>query len=298
MHNKTNWDNYLYFLRVARLGTLKAAGKSLKVNHTTVLRRINSLEEKLETRLFERFKTGYVLTESGEDIYNMIGHLEDSFLAIERKIFGKDVRLEGRIKVSTTDTLGHYWLPPYIKKFKNLYPDILIDIDIRTSYTNLTKREADIVIPVVNKQPDYMVGHVLAPIDIGLYASKKYIAQNGIPEKPQQLVSHKLLILNEELGSVGFNEWLKNLIPKSAISVCSNMLSTLYYYVRQDMGIAPLPFYVGDKDQNLMRVMILPRKFSHNIWILIHPDLKNTRRIKTFMRFMYEETKVLRDAER
>jgi len=65
MHNKTNWDNYLYFLRVARLGTLKEAGKSLKVNHTTVLRRINSLEEKLETRLFERFKTGYVLTKSG-----------------------------------------------------------------------------------------------------------------------------------------------------------------------------------------------------------------------------------------
>ncbi len=291
MHNKTNWDDYLYFLRVARLGTLKAAGESLKVNHTTVLRRINSLEEKLETRLFERFKTGYVLTESGEDIYSQIEHLEDSFIAIERKVLGKDVRLEGRVKISTTDTLGYYWLPPYIKKFKRLYPGILLDIDIRTSYTDLAKREADIVIPAVNEQPEYMVGRILAPIDFGLYASKKYIAQKGFPEKPEQLASHKLLILNEELGEVGFNEWLKKLIPKSAISVCCNMLSNLYHYVRQDMGIAPLPVYLGDQDKYLMKVMNLPKELSHNIWILTHPDLKNTQRIKAFMRFMYEETK-------
>jgi len=48
-----------------------------------------------------------------------------------------------------------------------------------------------------------MVGRVLAPLDIGLYASKKYVAQNSKPEKPEQLVTHKLLILYEELPSIG-----------------------------------------------------------------------------------------------
>ncbi len=155
----------------------------------------------------------------------------------------------------------------------------------------MTKREADIVIPAVNEQPEYMVGRILAPIYFGLYASKKYVEQKGMPDNPEQLASHNLLILNEELGEVGFNEWLKKHIPKSAISVCCNMLSNLYHYVRQDMGIAPLPVYLGDQDKKLMRVMDLPKEFSHNIWILTHPDLKNTQRIKAFMRFMYEETK-------
>nr|WP_319395694.1 LysR family transcriptional regulator [uncultured Desulfobacter sp.] len=68
MHNKVSWDDYRYFfLKVARLGTLTGASQSLKVNHSTVLPRVNALEKKLEARLFERFKSGYVLTESGRD---------------------------------------------------------------------------------------------------------------------------------------------------------------------------------------------------------------------------------------
>ena len=145
MHNKISWDDYHYFLKVARLGTLKAAGEALKVNHSTVLRRINALEKKLEARLFERFKTGYVLTESGRDMFNHIQHLEDEICAIERKIRGKDIRYEGKIKISTTDTLGYFWLPPFVKKFKDQYPGILLDIDIRTDFTDLVQRQADIL---------------------------------------------------------------------------------------------------------------------------------------------------------
>ena len=120
MHNKVSWDDYRYFLNVARSGTLKAAGEALKVNHSTVLRRINALEKKLSARLFERFKTGYVLTESGQDMFRHIQHLEDEILAAERKIKGMDVRYEGKIKLSTTDTLGHFWLPPFILHFAGI----------------------------------------------------------------------------------------------------------------------------------------------------------------------------------
>lgn len=290
MHTTANWDDYLYFLRVARLGSLKAASKSLKVNHTTVLRRINALEEKLDARLFERLKTGYVLTESGNEIFNQIDHIEEAFLTIERKILGRDIRYEGKIKLSTTDTLGQYWLPHYIYKFKEVYPDIILDIDIRTNYTDLTKREADVVIAAVNDHPDYIIGKVLAPIKIKLYASIDYIEKHGKPDSPEDLSDHKLLLLNEKLGHIAFNEWLKNLVPKSAIAVSSNMLTTLYSYARQGLGVAPLPTYVGDRDDQLACLMDVPEQFHHKIWILTHPDLKNTRRIKAFMQFMYNET--------
>jgi len=290
MHNKAHWDDYLYFLRVARLGSLKAASKSLKVNHSTVLRRINALEEKLEARLFERLNTGYVLTESGKEIFDQIDHIEEEFLSIERKVLGRDVRYEGKIKLSITDTLGQHWLPPYVKKFKEKQPGILLDIDIRTGFTDLTKREADIVIAAVNRHPDYMIGRVLAPIKLKLYAATDYLASQGKPHSFEDLADHKLLILNERLGRIGFNEWLKNLVPKSAIALSCNMLTTLYSYTRQGLGIAPLPTYVGDPDHELARVLDVPEQFHQKIWMLTHPDLKNTRRIKAFMQFMYGET--------
>ncbi len=290
MHNRVNWDDYLYFLRVARLGSLNAASKALRVNHSTVLRRINGLEKKLEVRLFERLKSGYVLTESGREVFSQIMHIEDDFLSLERSVAGRDIRYEGKIRVSTTDTLGQHWLPPYVKKFKEHYPGILLDIVVRNSYTDLAKREADIVISAYNRHPDYMIGKVLAPIEIGLYASVDYVEEFGRPTSPEEIQKHKLLILGDELKNLAVNKWLISLVPKSAISLSSNMFTSLYSYALQGLGIAPLPTYVGDGHSNLIRVMDVPERFFAQIWMLTHPDLRKTKRISAFMQFMYNET--------
>lgn len=289
MHNRVNWDDYYYFLRVARLGSLNAASKALKVNHTTVLRRINALEKNLGVRLFERFKSGYELTANGQQIFDHLEHIEGDFLSVERKVAGKDVKYEGTIKLSTTDTLGQHWLPPHIRKFNGLYPDILLDIDVRNSHTDLTKREADIVIAAVNRHPEYMIGKMLGPIQIRLYASHEYVEQHGLPQTTRDLADHSILLLNEQIGKIGFNEWLKKAVPRSAINLKCNMLTSLHRYVLQGLGIAPLPTYIGDRDNRLVIVHEVPEKYYGDIWMLTHPDLKNTGRIRAFMQFMYKE---------
>ena len=290
MHNRINWDDYFYFLRVARLGSLNAASKALGVNHSTVLRRVNGLEAKLEVRLFERLKSGYVLTESGKEIFSKLENIEDDFLSLERMVAGQDIRYEGTIRISTTDTLGQHWLPLYVKKFKERYPGILLDIEIRNSYTDLAKREADIVISAINRHPDYMIGKVLAPIEVGLYASENYVEEFGRPVSLDELENHKLLVFGGELKNLEVNQWLLSLVPKSAISLSCNMFTSLCSYALQGLGIAPLPTYVGDKHSNLIRVMEVPQKFFAKIWMLTHPDLRKTQRIRAFMQFMYNET--------
>ncbi|MBE0585742.1 MAG: LysR family transcriptional regulator, partial [Desulfofustis sp.] len=108
-----DWNDYLYFYKVAETGNLKAAAKALGVNHSTVFRRINALEKKLQVRLFERLKSGYTLTSAGEDVLAYARQVDAQMHAIQRRIQGKDIRLSGYLKISTTDTLGYYWLPPY-----------------------------------------------------------------------------------------------------------------------------------------------------------------------------------------
>lgn len=289
MHNRVNWDDFFYFLRVARLGSLNAASKSLGVNHSTVLRRINGLEEKLEVRLFERLKSGYVLTESGKEIFSQIENIEEEFLSLERMVAGRDIRYEGTIRLATTDTLGQHWLPPLVKKFKEQHPGILLDIDIKNSYTDLTKREADIVISAVNRHPDYMIGKALASIQLGLYGSHDYVEAFGRPDSVRDLEKHKLLVLGGELANLAVNEWLVSLVPKSAVSLRCNMFTSLYSYALQGIGIAPLPTYVGDNHRKLIRVLDVPEKFFAKIWMLTHPDLRKTRRISAFMQFLYAE---------
>ena len=292
MHNKINWDDYQYFLKVALLGSLNGAAEALGVNHSTVFRRINALEDKMDVRLFERLKTGYILTEAGEEILDQVQHIEDRMHAIDRKLLGKDIRLSGIIKISTTDTLGYYWIPRYIRQFKEEYPNIVIDVDIKTRFTNLSRREADILIPTVNEQPDYMVGRRLAPIIIGLYATKGYVDRNGKPQKVDDLSSHRMLLPNEALAGLPLVKWLQKFIPPGAIVASSDKLTGLYKIAQQGLGIAPLPHYVGDSDPDFVKVMDVPPRFHRDIWILTHPDLRHTARISAFMKFMYKATRV------
>ena len=290
MHNKINWDDYQYFLKVALLGSLKGAAEALGVNHSTVFRRINALEDKIDVRLFERLKTGYVLTQAGEEIIEQVQRIEEQMLEIDLKLLGKDIRLSGTIKISTTDTLGYYWLPPYVRQFKDEYPNIVIDVDIKTRFTNLSRREADILIPTVNEQPDYMVGRKLAPIIVGLYASKEYVDRYGKPQKVGDLSSHRMLFPNEALAGLPLIKWLRKYVPSKAIIASSDKLTGLYKIAQQGLGIAPLPHYVGDADPDLVKVLDVPRRFHRNIWILTHPDLRHTARISAFMKFMYQAT--------
>jgi DNA-binding transcriptional LysR family regulator len=212
--------------------------------------------------------------------------------AIQRRIHGKDIRLSGYLKISTTDTLGYYWLPPYIRRFKNRYPDIIVDLDINTRYTDLTKREADIVIPAVNRQPEHMVGRRLSPLYFKLYASTEYIARHGAPAGTNDFSNHRFLLPNEARAALPANKWLRKFVPEDCIEACCDKLSGLYKLAKQDLGITMLPHYLGDADSTLVEIMQLPDGCHHEVWILTHPDLRHTARVKAFMQFMHEAASV------
>ena len=148
-------------------------------------------------------------------------------------------------------------MPPYIRQFKDEYPHIVIDIDIKTRFTNLSRREADILIPTVNEQPDYMVGRQLAPIIVGLYASKTYVDQYGKPSEVDDLWSHHMLLPNEALAGLPLIKWLRKYVPSEAIAASSDKLTGLYKIAQQGLGIAPLPHYVGDSDPGVIGTPVI-----------------------------------------
>lgn len=279
-----NWDDYRIFIALAEAGSLLQAGKNLGVQHSTVLRRINSLEKRLDARLFERLKTGYILTASGEKMLETVQHLKDEIYHAERGVLGEDVKLSGTIKISTTDTIGYFWLPEKIAAFKKQYPDIILDIDITTRHTNLTRREADIAIPAINRQPDYMIGRELQPMFVKLYARADYKARNL---KPEDYQNHQFLLPNDRLAGLPSNLFIRKFIGPEHVAATSDKLTGLYYLCINGLGIAPLPSYVADQNKDLKCVGELPDEIQKNaIWVLTHPDLRNTARIKAFMRFL------------
>src|SRR3712207_7391952 len=107
-----DWEDLRYVLAVADASSLASAARGLGVNHTTVLRRVNAFEERLGLRLFDRLPTGYALTAGGEELLAAARRMAETVTELERKLSGQDLRLEGTLRVTTTDTLMASLLPP------------------------------------------------------------------------------------------------------------------------------------------------------------------------------------------
>src|SRR6202041_4152852 len=100
-----DWDDVRYFLAVARGGSVRAAAERLKVNHSTVLRRIAQLEERLGTQMFEKLPSGYRLTEAGEEVLELGNQMEASSNQLETRVFGRDQNVRGLLRVTLAPTL-------------------------------------------------------------------------------------------------------------------------------------------------------------------------------------------------
>src|SRR3954447_10180532 len=144
-----DWDDVRYFLAVARGGSVRAAAERLGVNHSTVLRRIAQLEERLGAHLFERLPSGYRLTATGEEVLEFASQMEASSHLLETRIFGRDQSARGLLRVTLPPFLATHLLMPDLADFARLHPDIEMEISSTGEVANLTNRDADVAIRIV-----------------------------------------------------------------------------------------------------------------------------------------------------
>jgi DNA-binding transcriptional LysR family regulator len=114
-----DWDDLRFALAVASGGSLAAGARRIGVNHTTVLRRIAALEERLGVRLFERLPSGYALTPRGEELVEAARTIDETVNRLELRLAGTDLSVSGPVRVTTTDTLMASLLPRILAALKD-----------------------------------------------------------------------------------------------------------------------------------------------------------------------------------
>lgn len=133
MPNAFAWDDLRYALAVARTGALPAAARDLGINHSTIFRRLNALETKLGTRIFERLPSGFRPTEAGERLLACAERMESEAIGLDRDLTGRDARLTGKLKITSSETLAFRALTDEIARFRETHPGIPYRADDRQS---------------------------------------------------------------------------------------------------------------------------------------------------------------------
>ncbi len=278
------WGDLRYVLAVGRDGTLSGAARVLGVNHSTVFRRIGAIEERLGVRLFERLPTGYALTQAGERMLETAEHVEEAVLDLSRTLVGGDLRLSGNLRVTAPDALAYRVLMPHLAAFRRAYPDIQLELSIVNSFLNLTRREADVAIRSTQTPPETAVGRRLCTLATTLYGSADYLRAH--PDR--SLERHQWLMPNEGLEQWPASKWLARHYPTASVVLYSDTVLGLFEAAKQGLGIAPLPCFLADPEQQLDRVLPPPPELDSELWLLSHPDLRRSARVRAFMDFLTE----------
>ena len=273
------WDDLRVVLAIARGSGLAGAARTLRVNHSSVYRRLDALEARLQVRLFERGRTVYRLTVEGELLADAAQRMEAEALAAQRRVLGRDLKLSGTIRVSTTEVLGLHLLPPLLREFPQRYPEIEIELSINNRLIDLTRRDADVAIRAAEQAPEHLIGRRICKTALAAYAHRTL--QRGT--RGRALADHAWLALDESLAHAPQSRWLREHVPQARGNFRFDSLEALRQGVRVGLGAGVLPCFVGDADRELVRLTPPETMGEFGIWVLTHPDLRRSARIRVFV---------------
>ncbi|MEM9630794.1 MAG: LysR family transcriptional regulator [Pseudomonadota bacterium] len=286
-----NWDDLKYFLAVARSGTLRGGADSIGANHTTLARRVEVMEERVGSRLFDRSKSGLVLTQLGEDLLPYAERVEEEMTAASRVIVGRDAVPKGTIYISLPHGLAMTSIMDDLALFSDLYPDINLNMNFTNNVVDLTRREADVSLRVATEVTEDVVGRKLVQMSQAAYCTKDYaqkVKNNG----------------GEGLSLIGFHEpdtettaqWVKDsCYPKAKLRHRVSDIVPLITLAAAGMGMAYLACNLGDRHPSLIRAPFQKPLPYRSIWLLLHKDLKNTARVRLFVDFLAGQIKSRRN---
>ena len=285
------WSDLSVILAICRAGSLSGAARTLGCNHSTVFRKLNAIETGTGVRFFERLPEGYAMTDAGRTAMEYAERIEAEVHGLSREVLGQDLRLRGRVTITAMEGLAIKVLPRLLTEFRRRHPDVAIELVGSVAALDLARREADLAIRATRKPPDASLGRKVCDFRFAVFASPEYLrARAGAA-----LEAHDWIFI------AGSEDWFIPLVWKKkaqldARSVFSSGLAmAVVNAAAEGMGVAALPCYLGDADSRLVRVTDALEPLTLELWVLTHPDLRHTARVKALMAYMYDVLK--EDAE-
>ena len=289
-----DWDKLKIFYAVAEAGSFTSATVNLNLSQSAISRQIQSLEDDLKVKLFERHARGLTLTESGEYVFKTTHEVIAKLKEVETSLGDKKNKPRGKLTVTTIVSFGTTWLTPRIQEFMQLNPEIEVELIFDDKELDLSTRQADIGIFMRRPKQLNYIQKKLIDINYHIYGAPKYLEKYGYPKTINDLNKHNFISFGKGAPSPVFNpDWaLKlgmkdNKKRKTVMKV--NSVYGLFLAVQSGVGLAALPDYLTVKQPNIVKVLpnvVGPITEAH----FVYPQsLKNVARVQAFRNFLYSK---------
>ena len=250
-----NWDDLNYFLTLSRTGKLNLASKKLNVESTTISRRVNRLEKKLNLELFSKSPKGYFLTEVGTELLKYVERIENEVYGINEKFLGSNLSIKGKVRLSVGEGLGVEIISKNLYKFYKSYPDIEIELLADTKLRSLSNRETDILISFSQPLKGRLKTWKICDYFVSLYGTKSYLDNHSEIKSIKDLKNHYFVSYINEFIEFPELNYLNDLKVNANVKFGSNNLRSQLLAVKNNVGLGLLHTFIADKEFELKKVL-------------------------------------------
>lgn len=271
-----NWDDLRVVLSVARTRSFAGAARQLGVNESTVARRIAQAEGRLRARLFERSLGKLEPTEAGNEVIRRAERIELEVQAADVAISGANERAAGTVRVTSVPIVVNRILAPALMNLLAEHPQLRIELIADSRDLSLTKREADIALRLARPQNEARaITRKVGRLAYAVYGPARH-AGEALP----------WITYEDSMSDLPQSRWIAEAIARDRSSeppLLVNDAETLLQCVAAGIGKSLLPVTVGEREPGIVRIAESPNALSRELWLMVHPDLRNLIRVRVVM---------------
>lgn len=282
-----DWNDLTYFLELARRGRLMPAAKRLRVDHTTISRRISELEKSLDCKLFTRTPTGFVLTDAGRQLLEHAIAVEANISAINESVGAKPAEASGSVRLGTMEGIASMFLAEHFAELHDRYPAIQVELLTERHVANLPRREADVLLSFIRPTGPKLVARKIGDFGLKLYGAPSYFARYGEPSTIESLEEHLFIDYIEDIILVQETHWLTDVIKTPNVVFRTSSMLAQQNAAAAGLGLVFLPIFSAVQDKRLKPVLGDAIAYR-DIWLSVHEEMQFLSRVKVVARFLDE----------
>ena len=277
-----DWQTLRFILAVGRSQSLAGAAKLLGINETTVSRRIAQADVRLGARLFERSRGQLLPTEAGQAAIAGAERVELEVQTLTRAVSGNDRLAAGTVRVTSVPVLVNRLLIPQLSDLLRCHPQLRVELIAEPRDLSLTKREADIALRLARPRKETRaIARRVGRLDYGVYGPA------GVADLALPWISY-----GEAMADLPQERWMTARQDGPSRTMVNDAEGILQG-VKAGLGKSLLPIAIAKWEPGLARLDRGAPPLSRELWLMVHPELRDLTRIRVVLDWLGEVAEAL-----
>ena len=186
-------NSLVVFAKVVEASSFSEAARRLKMPVSTISRRIAELEDELGVRLLQRSTRSLRLTELGAEVLEHAARTAELSETVESIVSNRLSDVAGTLRLSAPPSISDTLLTPLVTAFQASYPNVRVQILVTDRFVDHIAEGVDLAFRLGALKDSSLVARRILSYRHQLVASPAYLKGCSLPQKPQDLLNHRIL---------------------------------------------------------------------------------------------------------